>query len=390
MRQASPLIPLILTTITAHVALAGARVTTSLYAISLHASEFSIGILIALFALFPMLFAVQVGRWADRIGLARPMRIGCIVMALGCFIPSVIGGLGVLYFSVLLIGLGFLSIHISIQHAVGALSTVSTRAKSFSWLALGYSTSSFIGPIAAGYLIEHTNHTIAYAVFTCFVVLSFGFMMSGRLRHLVVHQPEPEVGDVGKQSFLDLLSKPELRRVYAVSICLTAAWDLFLFVMPIHCSHLGMSASSIGWILGCFSAATFVVRLAMHWISRHFSEWKILTTGLIVVVICYLLFPFMTSTWSLIGVTTVLGLALGSGQPNVLALLHENSPPGRAGEVVGVRVTIGNATQVVVPLAFGAVGATLGLFPVFWAMAALMSLGVPLAWSKAIEKSAPH
>jgi MFS family permease len=171
---------------------------------------------------------------------------------------------------------------------------------------------------------------------------------------------------------------------------LTAAWDLFLFVMPIHCSHLGMSASSIGWILGCFSAATFVVRLAMHWISRHFSEWQILTGGLIVVVICYLLFPFMTSTWSLIGVTVLLGLALGSGQPNVLALLHENSPAGRAGEAVGVRVTIGNATQVVLPLAFGAVGATLGLFPVFWAMAALLSLGVPLAWRKANEKSAPH
>jgi LPXTG-motif cell wall-anchored protein len=34
-----------------------------------------------------------------------------------------------------------------------------------------------------------------------------------------------------------------------------------------------------------------------------------------------------------------------------------------------------NASHTVLPLAFGALGAALGMFPVFWAMAALLGAG---------------
>jgi MFS family permease len=377
---------LIVTTVVAHIALVGARITTSLYAISLHASEFTIGILIALFALFPMIFAVPMGRWIDRIGLRRPMRVGAAMMISGCLVPSMFGGLTVLYFSVLLIGSGFLAIHIAVQHAVGALAAVNGRAKSFSWLALGYSTSSFIGPIVAGYMIDHTSHRWSYTLFTCFALAAL-FMMTRRdLRAIRLPEHPPEVLAAARGSIVDLLREPELRRVYLVSICMASAWDLFMFVMPIYCSKMAMSASSIGWILGTFSAATFAVRLAMHWLSRHFSEWQILTSALIVAVLCYLMFPFLSTPFAILLLAFVLGLALGAGQPNVLALLHDNSPAGRAGEAVGVRVTIGNASQVALPLAFGALGATLGLFPVFWAMGALIGIGVPLAWRRAAAK----
>lgn len=390
MRQLPDLFRLVLVSLVAHVALVAARITTSLYALSLHASEFTIGILIALFALFPMLFAVPLGRVVDRIGLQKPMRIGGVLMATGCAIPSFVSGLGVLYFSVLLIGSGFLAIHIAVQHAVGSLSDTAARGRNFSWLALGYSTSSFIGPIVAGYVIEHTRHGIAYAVCTGFVLAALLLLASRELRSLQARHAAAsaahDAAQAGKGSIVDLLRHRELRRVYLVSICLASAWDLFMFVMPIHGTNMGLSASSIGLILGCFSAATFAVRLAMHWITRHCSQWQILTTALIFSVLSYLLFPFMQTPASIIAVTIVLGLALGSSQPNVLALLHEISPAGRAAEAVGLRITIGNASQVALPLAFGAAGATLGLFPVFWAMSALIGIGVPIAWRKAAEK----
>jgi hypothetical protein len=90
----------------------------------------------------------------------------------------------------------------------------------------------------------------------------------------------------------------------------------------------------------------------------------------------------MTQAASLMAVAAILGLALGSSQPNVLALLHHTSPVGRAGEAVGIRVTIGNASQVALPLAFGAAGASVGLFAVFWGMGFMIGSGIPLAWRK--------
>lgn len=377
------LLPLILISLAAHIALVGARVTTSLYALSLHASEFTVGTLLALFALVPMFTAVLMGRLVDRVGIAKPMIVGGLVMAIGCAIPSMLSGLPVLYLAAILIGTGFLAIHVSSQHAVGAMSSTDTRAGNFSWLALGYSVSSFCGPVIAGFVIDHARYSIAYAVSGGFALISLTLTIFGGMTRVKLPQ---HGGKQTSESVMDLLRDKEMRRIYLISVLLGSAWDLFSFVMPIHGTHLGFSASTIGLILGCFSAATFAIRLAMHWISRHYSEWQVLVTALAVAMICYALLPFMKSPLSIILVSASLGLALGSSQPNVLALLHHASPAGRAGEAVGVRVTISNACQVALPLAFGAAGATLGLFPVFWGMGAMIGTGVPLAWRKAFGK----
>jgi predicted MFS family arabinose efflux permease len=384
-RHLSSLFQLILISITAHIAIVVARITTSLFAISLHASEFTIGTLIALFALFPMLLAVKLGRTVDRIGLAKPMLAGGALMLIGCAMSSAANGLAILYPAVLMIGTGFLAIHVSVQHAVGAMSDANTTSVNFSWLALGYSISSFCGPVIAGFVIEHLRHNIAYGVAAAFAFAALILMLRGNLKNIKATETKAMPSDGQSGSVMELLRDEEMRRIYLVSILLGSAWDLFNFVMPIHGSHLGFSASTIGLILGCFSGATIVVRLAMQWLSRHYSEWQILASALVLALICYAIFPFMKTPMSIMIVTAALGLALGSSQPNVLALLHHASPAGRAAEAVGIRVTISNASQVVLPLAFGAAGAALGLFAIFWGMGAMIGYGVPIAWRRAYE-----
>jgi MFS family permease len=380
--QASSLLPLILVSVAAHIALAGARVTTSLYALSLHASEFTVGLLIALFSLFPMLLAVPMGRLIDRIGLQRPMLAGCTVMCIGCGLPAALPGLPILYIAVILIGTGFMTVQIASQHTVGAMSMIDTRSGNFGWLALGYSISSFSGPMIAGLIIDHSRHGIAYTVFFCFAVIALLMIACGSLKNI---QLASEHDEAQSNSTLDLLRNPDMRGIYLIGILLSSAWDLFVFVIPIHGTRLGFSAFTIGLVLGCFSAATFTIRLMMPWIVRRHSEWKILTAALAVAVVCYLLFPFMRHPQALMALAALLGLAVGSSQSNVLTLLHNMAPTGRTAEAVGIRSTIGNACQVILPVAFGAAGATLGLYAVFWTMGAAIGSGLPLAWRHAVK-----
>lgn len=370
-----------LVSLTAHIALAGARITTSLYALSLHASALTVGILIALFSVFPMLFAVPMGRIIDRIGIVRPVVLGAAAMTFGSMLPGLISGLPVLYLATLLIGTGFMVIQVAAQHTVGAMSSNETRSTNFSWLALGFSISGFCGPVVAGFIIDHASFRISFMVFCLFALAAFGIGLFGRLGR--IHTPIPTTTDdrhVG--GMLDLLRHPEMRRIYLIGTLLSSAWDLFTFVLPIHGTRSGFSASTIGLILGCFSVATFVVRLAMPWIARRRSEWQVLTFALTLAAACYALFPFTHQPLSMMIVAAILGLAVGASQPNMLALLHHASPPGRAAEAVGVRVMIGNACQVALPLAFGGAGAALGLTVVFWSMSAMIGAGVPLAWRK--------
>lgn len=72
----------------------------------------------------------------------------------------------------------------------------------------------------------------------------------------------------------------------------------------------------------------------------------------------------------------VLGLALGSTQPGILALLQQYAPPGRAGEAFGLRMALINGCQVTLPLAFGALGTVMGgVMPLFWITAAALGAG---------------
>lgn len=384
MLRPATLLQLIAVSLMAHIALAGARITTSLYALSLHASEFTIGTLIALFALFPMLLAVHAGRIIDRIGIRRPMLAGCLSIALGCLLAGAFGSLAVLYLATILIGTGFMVIQVAAQHTVGAMSTDAQRASNFSKLALGFSISGLCGPVLAGFLIDHTRHAIAYLVFGTFGVCSLILIAYGGLR-CIASTPQKEETPSG--SVLDLLRNAEMRSIYCIGTLLSSAWDLFTFVLPIHASRLGFSASTIGLILGCFAAATFAVRLAMPWISRTLSEWQVLTAALILAVSCYTVFPLMHHVVSITAVAMLLGMAVGSSQPNMLALLHHSAPPGREAEAVGMRVTIGNASQVLLPLAFGGAGTALGLQVVFWGMSAMIGAGIPTAWRHAYRRS---
>ena len=164
-----------------------------------------------------------------------------------------------------------------------------------------------------------------------------------------------------------------MRRVFIVNALLAMAWDLHTFFIPIYGAKIGLSASRIGVILASFAAATFAVRLLMPRIARRFSEFEVLTAALFIAGLAYALFPFVEQVGPLMTLSFTLGLALGSGQPMVMSLLHTMAPAGRMGEAAGVRMMIVNASTVAVPLLFGAVGSTLGLAPVFW------SVGVALA-----------
>jgi len=171
------------------------------------------------------------------------------------------------------------------------------------------------------------------------------------------------------------MRNPQLKRVFIVNALLSMAWDLHTFFIPIYGATIGLSASRIVVILASFAAATFAVRLMMPRIARSFTEFQVLTAAMFIAAATYALFPFVASAGALMVLSFALGLALGSAQPMVMALLHSIAPAGRMGEAAGVRMSIINASTFAVPLLFGAVGSTLGLAPVFWSVGAALAGG---------------
>jgi predicted MFS family arabinose efflux permease len=365
-----PLAPLVVATVFAHAAFNGSRLNISLFALSEGASPLTVGVLMSLFSALPMLLGVSAGRLVDRVGIRRPILACVVILAAAVFLPGAFPRLWVLFAVSAVIGTSFMLFHISVQHAVGGMS--GDRMANFGWLALGFSISNFIGPTFTGLAIDTVGHANAFLLLSIFALVSFLLLHARRqtLPHIQNAESAPP-----RTSALDLLAHDELRRVFVVTGLLASAWDLFVFVMPIYGTSIGLSASTIGFILGSFATATIIVRLALPWLSRRLREWSMITATLFVAAVAYALFPLVRTVPLLAAIAFLLGLGLGATQPSIMSLIYAMAPPGRAGEAVGVRSVVLNASHTVLPLAFGGLGATLGMSPVFWSMAIALAAG---------------
>jgi MFS family permease len=365
---------LIFITLLNHSVFAGTRVAASLYALHLKATPFTVGVLMALYAFLPMLFAVSMGRMIDRIGARVPMLIGSVAIASGAILPFLWPGMASLYFASVLIGSGFMLYQVAAQHIVGYIGKPEDRPMNFSMSALGFSISGFIGPMIAGFGIDEIGHTATFAALAAFPLVPIAVLGLDRLR---LPQPHAHASPpVPGRSVADLLRHRDLRPVFITSGLLATAWDMFTFAIPIYGSReAGLSASSIGLVLGAFSVATFVIRSMLPALSRRLTAWPLLATSLAIAGVSFFLFPLLERASLLMAVAFLLGLGLGMSQPMVMSLLHNTVPAGRVGEAIGVRMTLVNISQITIPLLFGALGTALGMVPVFWATALLLSVG---------------
>src|SRR5688572_6282421 len=86
----------------------GARVANTLYALELGASPLEAGLLLAVYALFPLLLAITVGKIGDRYGVRLPVIAGTVVTVVGILLPYFWPGFATLYAAAVVSGAGFI------------------------------------------------------------------------------------------------------------------------------------------------------------------------------------------------------------------------------------------------------------------------------------------
>lgn len=346
----------------------GSRMVASLFAIELGANPFLIGALISAYSVFPLLLGVYSGRLSDRFGSRRPMLAGTAVLALGLLLPFLWPQLAALYVSAALIGTGFVFFNVSVQNLAGGLGAAEERTRNFSTLGLGYSGGHMLGPLLGGYAIDYHGFPFAYLCFAALIVLPMGLLAWNRRLEVA-----PRAAGKERTSTLELLHSAPLRRAIVTSALVVTGWDLYAFYVPLYGHSIGLSASSIGILLGVFAVATFVVRIVLPLFTRRYGVETVLSIAMFAGAAFFLLFPFITFVPALLALSFGIGFTLGCGQPLTLNIAYNRSPPGRSGEVTGLRLTINNVTHIGVPLAAGALGAALGVAPVFCVNAAILA-----------------
>src|SRR5512146_1404912 len=124
-----------------HAGFGGSRVAVSLYALDLGANQFTIGVLMALYALLPMLLAVYIGRLADRVGPRLPMLCGTMGVAVALLLPAFLPGLATLYASAVLLGSSFHFFFVTVTGIAGGIGGAENRARNYALISLGFSAA---------------------------------------------------------------------------------------------------------------------------------------------------------------------------------------------------------------------------------------------------------
>ncbi len=367
---------LIVVQICIHACMAGIRMAAPLLALRQGYSAVAVGVLLALFSLTQVFLSIPAGRFADRHGLKRPVRISICCTVFGAVLAAVWPTYPVLCFAALLTGGSTGAALISLQRHVGCMTTDPTQLKKvFSWLAIGPSVSNFLGPFTAGLMIDHAGFRAAFALMAVLPVISW--LLTRRTRELAPTKPP---ADARRQRSWELLKEPQMRRLLLINWLLSSCWDVHTFVLPVLGHERGLSASVIGSILGAFAIAATLIRTVMPLVAARIREWAVIAGAMTATALLFAVYPLLHAPLAMGLCSVLLGFALGSVQPMILSTLHQITPTHRHGEALGLRMMTINGSSVIMPTLFGTLGTLIGISGVFWIVGSAVGIGSHTAW----------
>ena len=374
------LLRLMLAQICVHTAMTGTRLAAPLLALQQGYSAAAVGVLLALYALSGVFLALPAGRLADRRGLHLPMQLAVGAAVLGAGMAAAFPVYSVLCVSALLTGASAGAMQIAMQRHVGRSARGPDELKHlFSWIAVAPPTANFLGPFAAGMLIDFAGPQPADMVgFRA----AFGLMTLLPLVGWLLARGAPESAALAdnrteqpKGSAFELVALPGIRRLLFANLLQAGAWDAHTFVVPILGHERGLGASTIGVLLGAFAVAAALVRVALPRLTANVAEWRVIYFATLVAAFALVAYPLMPGPWTMGVCSVILGLALGAVQPMVLVLLHRVAPGPRQGEAMALRMMTMNFSSFLLPMLFGSIGAVTGVAGLFWLVAGVVAIG---------------
>ncbi|MDO9292927.1 MAG: MFS transporter, partial [Hydrogenophaga sp.] len=204
---------LIAAQVSLHACMTGFRMAAPLMALREGYSPAAVGMLLALFALAQVFLALPAGRYADRRGLKKPFALSIGTATLGAAAAVAFPVFPVLCLTALACGAATGLAMIALQRHVGRLANNATELKQvFSWMSIGPSISNFLGPLAAGVLIDASGFRAAYLLLALLPSLAWFWV-----RRVVEQAPvAPEERNTSGSSW-NLLRETGFRRLMLIN-----------------------------------------------------------------------------------------------------------------------------------------------------------------------------
>jgi MFS family permease len=333
-----------------------------------------IGLMMALGAIIPVLFAMPAGSVIDRIGTRNAVLIGSFIMALSGGLYLLAGMTHFLWpilLGQLLNGVGSLLSWGALQASAAIASNDPALPGKKEHLLPNFafvnSLAQFSGPIVGGVLADAGSFLFVFAAFIGITVLS----TVSSLFLPKLYKPDKS-GKKQKQltfqfwkSYGSGVSLIQNNRQFKISLILNAI--LFILVdiqgtfLPLYLATLALSNTQIGSILSIAGLATIVVRPIVGYLLKLVGHQWIMIISILVGGICLTALAFHPAIWLILALIFTWGLCTGVNQPMALIMVAQSVASEQQGMGMSLRTMSNRLVQVINPVVFGGVFGLIGL-----------------------------
>lgn len=356
--------------------------TVPLMALDLQISPSLTGLIISAPYILPLVLAIPISGYVERIGFKKTILGGSLGMAIGPVISMAFPNLFSLLVTQLIAGMSNFILVIAAQALISSLAKGKTLEKYFGWFTTGMSGGQLLGPLFAGYLIDyHSIHhsLLAIAIFPLLSAFVALFLSSHANQSAPVHK---SVSSYGAQWTL-------LRTNQGLQLSMAMAGVSFFIMsvhsgfMPIYLEGLSISAAMVGALLSLRALTSMLVRLVMspmiEWLGGRTRAIKI---GVICVTLSLMLTGLAGDQLPFLAVLAIgIGLASGISQPLSMVILAESVGQVQRAPSLAMRLMGNRLAQAVAPLIVG-FSAELWGFPAAFAASSAVLLLIFGLWAK--------
>ena len=352
-------------------------------AVDLGADAVLVGLVGSAFAIAPLIFAIQMGKWVDRGRDGTALVVGSF-LALAVTVGLIFfESLAFLFLAMPLLGIGHLFAMTGGQTMIANRSPDPKYERNFGLLTFYASVGHAIGPFVGGVLADRGGIEVEVNSALWFAVALFVLAGLSVAALYKKSQRERSSQVVNAGAVKRVLSVKGYKPAIFVAASSTAVVDVMLIFLPLLGRELGLGSSQIGILLAIRGIASMGVRIVLGRINDRFGMKFILNAGALITLLGSLSIAFITDFFWLAVAIAITGFAMGIGQPATMAWVSRISDPDHRGLAISIRLSSNRLGQVAVPVVAGAIAAS-GTGAVFFLLAALQAASIVVT-SKALK-----
>lgn len=335
-------------------------------------SPAEIGVLFAVYSLFPLFLTVPAGFFMDRHGTRSMLYFSLVLTAFGLVLPWIMPGRPMLYASQLITGSGFTFHILAAQKTAGDHPNPAIRERRIAIFSQGVALGGFAGPFLTGFIGQ--NLGLDWAMLLAAPLPLLGLLVMPFVRTTL---PKEDAGQGrARISPTRILGyHPYMGRAFLISSLVLLGKDFYLAYFPVLAEGRGISTAWIGIIIGVHNGGGVIMRLFQIALVERFGKSPTIIASILVSGLFFVALPFGDGIVALTLISLAMGLGLGLGQPLSISTTVNLSPPDKTGEVLGFRLTLNRLTQFVVPIGFAGVVTVSGIAGAFVIVGVTLALG---------------